>query len=73
MSPKSSYQRHTPGRVPFENAFSWQEEPCSQRIAALSEECRAHDGHRNLDENQKVEFDLAQGPKGPQAANIRQA
>ncbi|MBN9418337.1 MAG: GNAT family N-acetyltransferase [Candidatus Eremiobacteraeota bacterium] len=50
MSPKSSYQRHTPGRVPFENAFSWQEEPCSQRIAALSEECRAHDGHRNLDD-----------------------
>ncbi|MBC7589787.1 MAG: cold-shock protein, partial [Candidatus Saccharibacteria bacterium] len=22
-------------------------------------------------ENQKVEFDLAQGPKGPQAENIR--
>jgi hypothetical protein len=22
-------------------------------------------GHRNLDENQKVEFDVTQGPKGP--------
>ena len=50
MSPKSSYQRHTPGRVPFEDAFSWQEIPCSRRIAILSEQCRAHDGHRNLDD-----------------------
>jgi CspA family cold shock protein len=28
-------------------------------------------GFRNLDENQRVEFDITQGPKGPQAANIR--
>jgi CspA family cold shock protein len=28
-------------------------------------------GYKTLDENQKVEFDLAQGPKGPQAENIR--
>lgn len=28
-------------------------------------------GHRNLEENQKVEFDTANGPKGPQAENIR--
>ncbi|MDR6972983.1 cold-shock protein [Leifsonia shinshuensis] len=31
----------------------------------------AAQGFRNLEENQKVEYDLAQGPKGPQAANIR--
>ena len=29
------------------------------------------EGYRNLEENQKVEFDLTQGQKGPQAANIR--
>ena len=29
------------------------------------------DGYRSLDENQRVEFDTAQGPKGPQAENVR--
>ena len=28
-------------------------------------------GYKSLDENQQVEFDLAQGPKGPQAENVR--
>jgi CspA family cold shock protein len=28
-------------------------------------------GYKSLDENQKVEFDVAQGPKGPQAENVR--
>jgi len=28
-------------------------------------------GFRSLDENQRVEFDVTQGPKGPQAENIR--
>jgi CspA family cold shock protein len=28
-------------------------------------------GYKSLEENQKVEFELAQGPKGPQAANVR--
>jgi CspA family cold shock protein len=28
-------------------------------------------GYRSLEENQKVEFDVIQGPKGPQAENIR--
>jgi len=27
-------------------------------------------GYKNLEENQKVEFDLTQGPKGPQAENV---
>jgi cold shock protein len=29
------------------------------------------EGYKNLNENQKVEFDVIQGPKGPQAANVR--
>jgi CspA family cold shock protein len=29
------------------------------------------DGYRSLDENQRVEFESSQGPKGPQADSIR--
>ncbi|GAA2036047.1 cold-shock protein [Catenulispora yoronensis] len=29
------------------------------------------DGYRNLDENQAVEYNVTQGPKGPQAENVR--
>jgi CspA family cold shock protein len=28
-------------------------------------------GYKSLDENQEVEFDVTQGPKGPQAENVR--
>lgn len=28
-------------------------------------------GYKSLEENQRVEYDTADGPKGPQAANIR--
>ena len=28
-------------------------------------------GYKVLDENQRVEFDVTQGPKGPQAENVR--
>lgn len=28
-------------------------------------------GYRNLEENQRVEFDVESGPKGPQASNVR--
>jgi CspA family cold shock protein len=28
-------------------------------------------GYRNLDENDKVEFEVTQGPKGPNATNVR--
>ena len=27
-------------------------------------------GYRTLEENQKVQFDVTQGPKGPQAENV---
>ena len=28
-------------------------------------------GYKSLDENQKVEFEVTQGPKGPQATRVR--
>ena len=28
-------------------------------------------GYKSLEEHQKVEFDVTQGPKGPQAENVR--
>ncbi len=31
----------------------------------------AGEGYKNLEENQRVEFDVTQGPKGPQASNVR--
>ena len=31
----------------------------------------AGDGYRNLEENQRVEFDVEAGPMGPQASNVR--
>jgi len=31
----------------------------------------ASSGYRTLEENQKVEFEVKQGPKGPQADNVR--
>ena len=30
-------------------------------------------GYKSLEENQKVEFEVTQGPKGPQAENVRNA
>ena len=31
------------------------------------------DGYKTLDEGQNVEFDVTQGPKGEQAANVRKS
>ncbi len=31
------------------------------------------DGYRTLEEAQRVEFEITQGPKGPQAENVRTA
>ncbi|MBT9582554.1 GNAT family N-acetyltransferase [bacterium] len=61
MSPSFSYQRHTPGRVPFEETFSWQDRPNLSAIRTLSEQCYQVDQCRNLDDGliQAVQGGLA--------------
>lgn len=51
MSPNLSYQRHTPGPVPFEETFSWQTSPCPTAVRTLSWQCSQVDGCRNLDDS----------------------
>jgi CspA family cold shock protein len=41
-------------------------EPTSSHFSAISTS-----GYRSLEENQRVEFDITQGAKGPQASDIR--
>jgi CspA family cold shock protein len=43
----------------------------SADVFAHFSEITSQSGFRNLEENQKVEYDLTQGPKGLQASNIR--
>jgi CspA family cold shock protein len=33
----------------------------------------AGEGYKNLEEGQKVEFEVTQGPKGPQASTVKPA
>ena len=43
----------------------------SADVFAHFSEIASEGGYRNLTENQKVEYELTRGPKGPQASNIR--
>ena len=43
----------------------------SKDLFAHFREIQGSDGYRTLAENARVQFDVAQGAKGPQASNIR--
>jgi cold shock protein len=43
----------------------------SKDLFAHFSEIRSEGGFRSLQENQRVEFEVKQGQKGPQASNIR--
>src|SRR5262249_9699116 len=74
--PRTRWQRHTMaiGTVKWFNSekgygFITPDDGGADVFAHFS--AIAMNGYRSLDENQRVEFEVADGQKGPQAANIR--
>ncbi|MEU3413015.1 MULTISPECIES: cold-shock protein [unclassified Streptomyces] len=63
----------TQGTVKWFNAekgFGFIAQPGGPDLFVHYSEIEGH-GFRSLEENQQVEFEVVQGPKGPQAANVR--
>ena len=51
----------------------WQHRQYGTCLLNAAEERAASDGYRSLEEGQEVEFEIMEGPKGKQAANVTKA
>jgi CspA family cold shock protein len=68
------WQKMTQGTVKWFNAekgFGFIEQDGGGADVFVHHSSIDADGYRSLNENQRVEFEVTQGPKGPQAANVR--
>jgi CspA family cold shock protein len=62
------------GTVKFfnsEKGFGFISQPDEDKDVFVHYSNIAGDGYKSLDEGQQVEFDVAQGKKGPEAQNVR--
>lgn len=53
-----------------EKGYGFIEVPGEKDVFVHFKAIQSNDTHKNLEEGERVQFEIEQGPKGPQAANV---